>query len=43
MDINSIIDTIKRSIITGTPAGVKITDKSFLAELLGNVLRAPVQ
>lgn len=35
MDINSIIDTIKRSIITGTPAGVKITDKSFLAELLG--------
>lgn len=35
MEINSIIDTIKRSIITGTPADVKITDKSFLAELLG--------
>jgi len=35
MDINSLIDTIKRSIITGTSADVKITDKSFLAELLG--------
>lgn len=35
MEINSIIDTIKRSIVTGTPADVKITEKSFLAELLG--------
>lgn len=35
MEINSLIDTIKRSIVTGTSANVKITDKSFLAELLG--------
>lgn len=36
MDINSIIEAIKQSIITDTPADVQITDKSFFAELLGN-------
>lgn len=35
MWLNSLIDTIKRSIITGTSANVKIVDKSFFAELLG--------
>ncbi|HIZ26426.1 hypothetical protein [Barnesiella sp. An55] len=35
MGLNSLIDTIKRSIITGTSANVKIVDKSFFAELLG--------
>ena len=35
MGLNSLIDTIKRSIITGTSANVKITDRSFFAELLG--------
>lgn len=35
MKINSLIETIKRSIVTGTSADVKITDKSFIAELLG--------
>lgn len=35
MGLNSLIDTIKRSIITGTSANVKIVDKSFFTELLG--------
>lgn len=35
MDLNSLIDTIKRSIITGTSADVEINDKSLLSGLMG--------
>lgn len=35
MNLNSLIDTIKRSIVTGTSADVEITDKSLLSGLLG--------
>ena len=35
MDLNSLIDTIKRSIVTGTSADVEINDKSLLSGLMG--------
>ena len=34
MNLNSLIDTIKRSIVTGTSADVEIHDKSLLSGVL---------